>query len=247
MNNLLSLIPTLMLAGAAGGLLGLLFFGGLWWTVRRAVDSPRPALWVGGSLLLRMACVAAGFVVVSAGDWRNLVSCLLGFWAARWWVLRLSTRVAAEPSAALGLTLKLTNDCSHGAGPTELFNLKKGHEMQIQINTDNHIEGNEALSTHVEAVVENAVRHMKDQLTRVEVHLDDENGGKPGSEDKRCLMEARLRSHQPVAVSHHAGSVHQAVDGAARKLRAALESLLGRLDEHRRHSPAEQPDLTDPT
>ncbi len=108
--------------------------------------------------------------------------------------------------------------------------------MQIQINTDNHIDGNEALSTHVEAVVENAVRHMKDHLTRVEVHLDDENGGKTGVGDKRCLMEARLKNHQPVAVSHHAGSIHQAVDGAARKLTAALESLIGRLDDQRRHS-----------
>ncbi len=106
--------------------------------------------------------------------------------------------------------------------------------MQIQINTDNHVDGNEALSAHVEDVVDNAVRHVKDHLTRVEVHLEDENGGKAGIDDKRCVMEARLKSHQPVAVSHHAGSIHQAVDGAARKLRAALEALLGRLDEHRR-------------
>ena len=115
--------------------------------------------------------------------------------------------------------------------------------MQIQINTDN-IDGNEALSAHIEAVVDNAVRHIKDHLTRVEVHLDDENGAKAGSHDKRCLMEARLRSHQPVAVSHHAGSIHEAVDGAARKLRTSIEALLGRLDDHSRH-PAEGP--TDPT
>lgn len=86
MNDLLA--P--LFAGIAGGLLGLLFFGGLWWTVRRAVASPRPALWVGGSLLLRMAGVATGFVLVSAGDWRRLLACLLGFWAARWLVVRMS-------------------------------------------------------------------------------------------------------------------------------------------------------------
>ncbi|MEO6407863.1 MAG: HPF/RaiA family ribosome-associated protein [Burkholderiaceae bacterium] len=114
--------------------------------------------------------------------------------------------------------------------------------MQIQINTDHHIDGNEALSAHVEAVVARAVRHIEDQLTRVEVHLDDENGGKAGIDDKRCLMEARLRSHQPVAVSHHAGSIHQAVDGAARKLRASLETLLGRRDDHRRHPADVEPD-----
>ncbi len=81
----------LPLASLAGVLLGLVFFGGLWWTVRRAIDSPRPALWVGGSLLLRMGCVAGGFVVVSAGDWRRLLACLLGFLAGRWMVLRMSS------------------------------------------------------------------------------------------------------------------------------------------------------------
>lgn len=102
MNHML----TLFLAGAAGGLLGLFFFGGLWWTVRRAFDSPRPALWVGGSMLLRMACAAAGFVVVAAGDWRRLLSCLLGFWAARWLVVRLTTRLAAEPTGAARSSLE---------------------------------------------------------------------------------------------------------------------------------------------
>ncbi|MEO6743201.1 MAG: ATP synthase subunit I [Caldimonas sp.] len=81
----------LPLTGLAGVLLGLGFFGGLWWTVRRAVDSRRPALWVGGSLLLRMGCTAGGFVVVSAGDWQRLLACLLGFLAGRWLVLRMSS------------------------------------------------------------------------------------------------------------------------------------------------------------
>jgi len=100
MNDALALAVELTLASAAGGLLGLLFFGGLWWTVRRAFDSPRPALWVGGSLLLRMACVAAGFVFVSAGDWRRVLACLLGFWVARWLVVRLTTRLVAQPPGA---------------------------------------------------------------------------------------------------------------------------------------------------
>ena len=100
-------IFTLFLAGVAGGLLGLLFFGGLRWTVRRAFDSPRPALWVGGSMLLRMACAAAGFVVVAAGDWRRLLSCLLGFWVARWLVVRLTTCLAAEPAGKAPTSLEV--------------------------------------------------------------------------------------------------------------------------------------------
>ena len=104
------LMGELALASAVGGLLGLLFFGGLWWTVRRAFNSPRPALWVGGSLLLRMVCVAAGFVLVSAGDWRRLLACLLGFWAARWMVVRLTTRAAAQASGAS------CSDAQHAGG-----------------------------------------------------------------------------------------------------------------------------------
>ena len=100
MNQTLSLTFELVLACTAGGLLGVVFFGGLWWTLRRAFASTRPALWIGASLLLRMACVVTGFIVVSAGDWRRLLACLLGFWAARWLVVRLTGRSAAQPSGA---------------------------------------------------------------------------------------------------------------------------------------------------
>ena len=100
MNQTLSLTFELVLACTAGGLLGVVFFGGLWWTLRRAFASTRPALWIGASLLLRMACVVTGFIVVSAGDWRRLLACLLGFWAARWLVVRLTAHPAAQLSGA---------------------------------------------------------------------------------------------------------------------------------------------------
>jgi len=86
---------TLLLAWVAGGLLGALFFGGLWWTVRRGVSSPRPALWFFGSLLLRMSIVLAGFYFVGRGNWERLVACLLGFVIARFIVMRL-TRTPVE-------------------------------------------------------------------------------------------------------------------------------------------------------
>ena len=74
---------TLALAWLAGGLLGAIFFGGLWWTVRNGVSSPQPALWFFGSLLLRMSIVLAGFYFVSGGQWKRLVACLVGFVIAR--------------------------------------------------------------------------------------------------------------------------------------------------------------------
>jgi F1F0 ATPase subunit 2 len=86
---------TLALAGVAGGLLGAIFFGGLWWTVRRAVSSPRAALWFLGSGLLRMSVVLAGFYFVAGGQWQRLVAGLAGFILARLVVVRL-TRAPVE-------------------------------------------------------------------------------------------------------------------------------------------------------
>ena len=91
MNEILLLI----LAGVAGAALGAIFFGGLWWTVRKGVSSPRPALWFFGSLLARMSIVLAGFYFVGSGHWERLVAALLGFIVARLIVMRL-TRVLVE-------------------------------------------------------------------------------------------------------------------------------------------------------
>jgi len=113
--------------------------------------------------------------------------------------------------------------------------------MQIQINTDHNIEGREALAAHVSSVVEGALDRFSDQVTRVEVHLTDEVGHKSGKDDKRCVMEARIQGRQPIAVTHHAGSVHQAVDGAAVKLTRLLESTIGRLRDQKSRASASSP------
>ena len=81
---------TIILAGSAGLFLGAIFFGGLWWTVRKGVASPRPALWFLGSFLLRMGVVLAGFYFVGGGQWQRLLGCLIGFVVARFLVLWLT-------------------------------------------------------------------------------------------------------------------------------------------------------------
>jgi F1F0 ATPase subunit 2 len=78
------------LALPAGAVLGAIFFGGLWWTVRKGISSEQPAVWFLGSLLLRMSLVLAGFYVVSGGHWQRLVLCLAGFIVARLAVTRLT-------------------------------------------------------------------------------------------------------------------------------------------------------------
>ncbi|MDB6155747.1 MAG: hypothetical protein JWL90_4200 [Chthoniobacteraceae bacterium] len=87
----------LVLASVAGALLGTFFFGGLWWTVRKGVSSPQPALWFVGSLLLRMSVTLAGFYFVSGAHWELLLLCLLGFIVARFVVMWL-TRIAKNSS-----------------------------------------------------------------------------------------------------------------------------------------------------
>ena len=101
MNEILGLMPALI----AGVLLGAMFFGGLWWTVRKGVSSTRPARWFFGSLLLRTSITLAGFYVVSDGQWMRLLACLLGFTLARLTVTRL-TRFS-EKSA------RLTQEAGH--------------------------------------------------------------------------------------------------------------------------------------
>lgn len=103
--------------------------------------------------------------------------------------------------------------------------------MQIQVNTDDHVSGRTEVAAQVEAHINDTLDRFRDRITRVEVHLSDENSGKAGDNDKRCLMEARLAGRKPVAVTHSAGSLEEAFGGAADKLKRALESALGRIKD----------------
>ncbi len=107
--------------------------------------------------------------------------------------------------------------------------------MQIQINAGHNIEVHEALAAKVSGAVENALSRISNHITRVEVHLSDEDGKKNGKNDKRCMMEARLEGRQPVAVTAEAGTIDEAVEGAADKLVSLIESTLGRMRDQKSH------------
>ena len=79
----------------AAGVLGALFFVGLWWTVRRALATANPTPWFAASLLLRTGLVLAGFYLICAAAWQGVALCLLGFLGARGAIIRL-TRVAID-------------------------------------------------------------------------------------------------------------------------------------------------------
>jgi ribosome-associated translation inhibitor RaiA len=110
--------------------------------------------------------------------------------------------------------------------------------MQININTDKTIERHQGLDEHVQEVVLAAVQRFGEHITRVEVHLSDENSQKSADGGNRCLLEARVTGYQPIAVSHHDINLHTAIGGAADKLKRAIDSALGRLHDKKMHSPA---------
>lgn len=95
----------LVLALVAGVVLGAMFFGGLWWTVRKGVSSRQPALWFFGSLALRTSIALAGFYCVGRGHWERLLVCMLGFVIARLIVTRI-IRAERKP-------VYLTQEASH--------------------------------------------------------------------------------------------------------------------------------------
>jgi len=105
--------------------------------------------------------------------------------------------------------------------------------MQIQVNTDHNIDGRQRVSEYVRGVVEHAVSHFERQVTRVEVHLSDDNGAKSGPDDKRCVMEARLGSIEPVVVTHRGANLDEAIHGAAAKLKRSLANDIARAQAHR--------------
>ena len=105
--------------------------------------------------------------------------------------------------------------------------------MLIEVNTDNHIQGRADVAASVQSIVDSGLDHYRDRITRVEVHLADENSNKGGESDVRCSLEARIEGLKPVGVSHYAGGLEEAIEGAVQKLDSVLEHTLGRLRDKR--------------
>lgn len=106
--------------------------------------------------------------------------------------------------------------------------------MQIQVNTGNGVENSESLQRWASEHLSETLERFQQDITRIEVQLSDENSGKAGNADKRCMMEARLAGHQPVAVSHHGVTQDEAFRGAGRKLLNALDHTLSKVRDHHR-------------
>jgi hypothetical protein len=109
----------------------------------------------------------------------------------------------------------------------------KDHEMHIEVSTGNSIDGSEGLTSHIKDLVQHELANMEKHITRIEVHLSDDNADKSGPDDIQCMLEVRLEGLQPTVVRQSASTVEQATKGAAVKMKNALESILGKRADRR--------------
>lgn len=101
--------------------------------------------------------------------------------------------------------------------------------MTIQLNADNNLNIHQEFREKLSDMLAGELDRFSDQITRLEVHLSDENGPKKGLDDKRCLLEARLEGMNPIAVTNFSDTHENSVSGAIDKLISALDKKIGKL------------------
>jgi len=101
--------------------------------------------------------------------------------------------------------------------------------MKIQFNTDNNIQGTETLETIVSEKISYELKYFADKITRIEVHLSDQNASKTGPGDILCKIEARVEGMQPVMVTSKNASKEKAVEDAVNKMKATLSTVIGKM------------------
>ena len=103
--------------------------------------------------------------------------------------------------------------------------------MQVLLQSDPNTDGSPAMTQHLKTVVEEALDRFGDRLTRVQAHLAAAEGHAKTADDKvQCTLEAYLAGADVIVVKNHAASAHQAIDGAVRKLRRAVETQVEKHD-----------------
>ncbi len=101
--------------------------------------------------------------------------------------------------------------------------------MKVQFNTDKTINGDADNQAYFSDMISKKLDRYDSHITRIEVHLSDENGKKDGSNDIKCLLEARFEGKQPVTVSAQEDTMIKAVAASIDKMKAALDTVLGKI------------------
>lgn len=94
--------------------------------------------------------------------------------------------------------------------------------MLIQVNFGD-IARTDTIDEYVHERVHKELAHFTNRVTRVEVHIHDDNGpSKHAANDKRVTMEARPAGRQPLAVEHTGDNLQKVIQETAGKLGRAL-------------------------
>ncbi|WP_231582701.1 HPF/RaiA family ribosome-associated protein [Pedobacter sp. BMA] len=104
--------------------------------------------------------------------------------------------------------------------------------MTIQLNTDKNLTIHQEYEDKIQTQITDTLSRFADLITRLEVHLSDENGSKDGLDDKRCLIEAKITGKEPIAVTNLGNNYDLAIAGALTKLKSKLETISGKLKSH---------------
>ncbi len=104
--------------------------------------------------------------------------------------------------------------------------------MTIQFNADNNLTLHEEFRDKLKDLLSEELSRFSHHITRLEVHLSDQNSHKQGQNDKKCLIEARIEGRQPIAVTAGANNYELAVDEAIDKLKSSLETISGQMSSH---------------
>ncbi|MFN7043554.1 MAG: HPF/RaiA family ribosome-associated protein [Flavobacterium sp.] len=104
--------------------------------------------------------------------------------------------------------------------------------MLVQIHTDKSIEGGSRFTEFFTNEIKNELARFDEIVTRIEVHVSDENGNKTTPNDKKCVIEARVEKKQPIAVTATADSPEKAFFEALEKIQRVLDTTLDKIKEH---------------
>lgn len=107
--------------------------------------------------------------------------------------------------------------------------------MDIIINTDNHIKASQEFKDKYKDELKETLKRFENYVTRYEVYFSDENKGKSGPEDKKCVIEVRFKGREPESVTYFADTVAHSFNGAVEKIKSLLDRLVGQLHQSQKH------------
>jgi len=104
--------------------------------------------------------------------------------------------------------------------------------MKIQFNTDKNIQGTENLEAYVSESINKKLKRFADQISRIEVHLSDQNAQKAGTDDIQCKIEARIEGLQPVLATGKSSTKEKALNDAIDKIKVSLDTVIGKMKDN---------------